>query len=136
MRTFERFIDKSTRQYQDFLDYLQQVLDEIVHLKPEEVMDCCRKLQDMQDDTRKIDSELQIVMTEDKRSQIENSAAFNKRFKLMRKVQEQNNMLCGKVIGMQTVAASELSRARGGMVAMTGYKEDTSRAGLLLSKSC
>jgi hypothetical protein len=136
MRSLEQCVDKSTRQYQDLLDYVQQLLDDIVHLKPEEVINCCKKLQDMQDDTCKIDGELQRIMTEDNRSQIEKSAAFNKRLKLMRKVQDLNKKLRSKIISMQTVVASELCKAREGLVAMSGYKTEVNQPGLLLNKSC
>ncbi|KIH75644.1 hypothetical protein SAMN05660860_03024 [Geoalkalibacter ferrihydriticus] len=60
-------------------------------------------------------------------------AALERRQSLMQQVQDNNRLLSEKIRGMMSVISSELTQARGGRAAMSGYRGAATGRGSIVS---
>jgi len=121
MQELERLVIKSLNQYQTILNHIGKLQSILRHYQPEELKLYCEHLQALQDTARQIDSDIDSRL-QDADIDVNLTALLHKRQKMMRDIVRHNNLLFPEISGKLAVVSAELSQARTGKTAITGYK--------------
>jgi hypothetical protein len=127
-------VDLSISQYRDILNALERFDETLGKVDSERISQFAEELRQRQQQAAKIDADVErgVCGLNCKDATLE--AALERRTRVMARVREHNQLLSEKIRGMMSVISEELSQARTGKAAMSGYRgQDQGKGSILTS---
>ena len=121
MQELERLVIKSLNQYQTILNHIGKLQSILRHCHAEELKLYCEHLQILQDTARQIDSDIDSHL-QGADIDVNLESLLQKRQKMMWDIVRHNDLLFPEISGKLAVISAEMSQARNGKTAITGYK--------------
>jgi len=132
MQELERLVRQSLDQYQTILNHIGKLQTILRRCQPEELKIYCEHLQTLQDTARQIDSDIDSRL-QDADIDVNLTSLLHKRQKMMRDIVCHNDLLFPEISGKLAVISAELSQARTGKTAITGYKVGRTTKGRIVN---
>ncbi len=127
-------VDLSINHYREILDALERFDENLCKVDSERISLFAEELRQRQQQIAEIDTDVErgVCALNCKDATLE--AVLERRTRIMARVREHNQLLSGKIRGMMSVISDELSQARTGKAAMSGYRgQDQGKGSILTS---
>ncbi|AJF07566.1 hypothetical protein [Geoalkalibacter subterraneus] len=127
-------VDLSISQYRDILDALERFGETLGKVDSEQISLFAEELRQRQQQAAEIDADVErgVCALNCKDATLE--AVLERRTRIMARVREHNQLLSEKIRGMMSVISEELTQARIGKAAMSGYRgQDQGKGSILTS---
>ena len=131
----EQTLAKSILQYENILDFLEKIDEEIGTASPSELLDLSTSLTDLQRHATQTD---QVLLT-----QINASSARNENTQhlidrhecIMKEILLLNEHLTAKASGVKSLLAHEMGKLRNGLSALSGYRQQHNNQGRIVNST-